>query len=304
MIRHGLRCVNFSIPTIAVFWSICASLNCSGVDCREIFAAPWPTAADPAAAVLTMAGPATAHDAKAVHQNLSLNRGERAKTSAEPAKAPTIVVGFVGGFVRRDNVIHSPVQIAARLRGAYLSGVHVEVFENRHRQDAYRKILQLLDIAHTGKLSAAEKRDARIIIYGMSWGGSETLALARELEAQEIPVLLTIQVDSIAKPRENDELIPANVVEAANFYQANGLLHGRPQIRAEDQERTRILGNFRYDYDANSLRCEGYPWYDRVFTKYHTEIECDPAVWNRVEGLIRAKLPPVPDKNALSGNAE
>ncbi len=114
----------------------------------------------------------------------------------------------------------------------------------------------------------------------------------------------SIQVDSIAKPRENDEVIPANVAEAANFYQANGLLHGRPQIRAEDQERTRILGNFRYDYNANSLRCEGYPWYDRVFTKYHTEIECDPAVWNRVEGLIRAKLPPVLDKNALSGNAE
>ena len=304
MILHRLRCVNFSIPTIAVFWSVCASLTCSAVNCREIFAAAWPTAANPAAAVLTIAGPATGHDAKAVHQNLSSNRGERAKTSAEPAKAPTIVVGFVGGFVRRDNAIHSPVQIAARLRGAYLAGVHVEVFENHHRQDAYRKILQLLDIAHTGKLSAAEKRDARIIIYGMSWGGSETLALARELEAQEIPVLLTIQVDSIAKPRENDEVIPANVAEAANFYQANGLLHGRPQIRAEDQEHTRILGNFRYDYNANSLRCEGYPWYDRVFTKYHTEIECDPAVWNRVEGLIRAKLPPVLDKNALSGNAE
>src|ERR1700747_614232 len=298
MIPHGLRCVNFSIPTIAMFWSVCASLTCSGVNCREIFAAPWPTAADPAAAVLTIGGHATGTDAKAVHQNLSSNRGERAKTGTAPAKAPTIVVGFVGGFVRRDNAIHSPVQIAARLRGAYPWGVHVEVFENRHRQDAYRKILQLLDIAHTGKLSAAEKRDARIIIYGMSWGGSETLALARELEAQEIPVLLTIQVDSIAKPGENDEVIPANVAEAANFYQANGLLHGRPQIRAEDQERTRILGNFRYDYNANSLRCEGYPWYDRVFTKYHTEIECDPAVWNRVEGLIRAKLPPVLDKNA------
>jgi len=287
-----LRCVNFSIPTIAVFWSVCASLTCSAVNCREIFAAAWPTAADPAAVVLTIAGPATGHDAKAVHQNLSSNRGQRAKSSVEPAKAPTIVVGFVGGFVRRDNAIHSPVQIAARLRGAYLSGVHVEVFENHHRQDAYRKILQLLDIAHTGKLSAAEKRDARIIIYGMSWGGSETLALARELEAQEIPVLLTIQVDSVAKPGQNDEVIPANVAEAANFYQTNGLLHGRPQIRAEEQGRTRILGNFRYDYKANSLRCEGYPWYDRVFTKYHTEIECDPAVWNRVEQMIREKLPP------------
>jgi hypothetical protein len=52
-------------------------------------------------------------------------------------------------------------------------------------------------------------------------------------------VLLTIQVDSVAKPGQNDEVIPANVAEAANFYQINGLLHGRPQIRAEEQGRTR-----------------------------------------------------------------
>jgi len=254
--------------------------------------------------VVTIAGLTTRHDAKAVRQNFSSNEAAVAKTSGEHAKTPTIVIGFVGGFVRRDNAVHSPVQIAVRLRSAHLSGVHVEVFENRRRQDAYRKILQLLDTAHTGMLSAAEKRGARIIIYGMSWGGSETLALARELKTQKIPVLLTIQVDSVAKPGQNDEVIPANVAEAANFYQTNGLLHGRPQIRAEEQGRTRILGNFRYDYKANSLRCEGYPWYDRVFTKYHTEIECDPAVWNRVEQMIREKLPPVQDKNALSGNAE
>jgi hypothetical protein len=111
-------------------------------------------------------------------------------------------------------------------------------------------------------------------------------------------------VDSVAKPGQNDEVIPANVAEAANFYQTNGLLHGRPQIRVEEQGRTRILGNFRYDYKANVLRCEGYPWYDLLFTKYHTEIECDPAVWNRVEQMIREKLPSVQDKNALSGNAE
>ena len=262
------------------------------------------TAAGPASAALTMAGLATRQATNGVPQNFGSNEASAAKTSGEPAKTPTIVIGFVGGFVRRDNAVHGPVQIAVRLGSAHLSGVHVEVFENHRRQDAYRRILQLLDTAHTGMPSAAEKRGARIIIYGMSWGGSEALALARELKTQKIPVLLTIQVDSVAKLGQNDEVIPANVAEAANFYQTNGLLHGRPQIRAEEQERTRILGNFRYDYKANSLRCEGYPWYDRVFTKYHTEIECDPAVWNRVEQMIREKLPPERDQDALSGNAE
>src|SRR5579863_8625760 len=125
----------------------------------------------------------------------------------------------------------------------------------------------------------------------MSWGGSETVALARELGAQKIPVLLTIQVDSVAKLGENDAVIPANVAEAANFYQAEGLLHGQAAIRAVEGASTRILGNFRIAYGEKALNCESYPWYDRVFLKYHTEIECDPAVWKQVESLIRTKLP-------------
>jgi len=207
------------------------------------------------------------------------------------AKAPVIVVGFVGGFVRHDNAAHGPVQMAARIRDGYRSGVQVKVFENRRREQAYQEILKLLDADHDGKLSEEEKRSAQIVIYGMSWGGSETVALARELGEQKIPVLLTIQVDSVAKMGQNDAVIPANVAEAANFYQAEGLLHGQREIRATDGASTRILGNFRFEYGSKTLKCENYPWYDRVFMKYHTEIECDPAVWSQVESLIRGKLP-------------
>lgn len=216
-----------------------------------------------------------------------------------PAKSPVIVIGFVGGFVRHDDAVHSGVQLAARLRNAYSVGVHAEVFENRRREEAYAKIWKLLDANHDGTLSEEEKQAARIIIYGMSWGGSETVALARELQSQNIPVLLTIQVDSVAKKGQNDKLIPANVEEAANFYQPDGLLHGQPEIQAENPSRTRILGNFRYEYGTKPIECENYPWYDRLFTKQHTEIECDPAVWGRVESLIRSKLP-TPGENATA----
>ena len=123
----------------------------------------------------------------------------------------------------------------------------------------------------------------------MSWGGSETVALARELEKEKIPVLLTIQVDSIAKMRENDELIPANVAQAVNFYQQDGLLHGKSKIYAADPRRTEILGNFRFDYKTKQIDCGGYPWYARLFMRPHIEIESDPAVWNQVESLIRSK---------------
>lgn len=241
------------------------------------------------ALVLLFAGVFAASGQNATATSLPLDEPTGQSSSA---KAPVIVVGFVGGFVRHDNAVHSPVQLASRIRDGYPSGVHVEVFENRRREQAYQEILKLLDADHDGKLSEEEKRAAQIIIYGMSWGGSETVALARELGTQKIPVLLTIQVDSVAKMGQDDAVIPANVAEAANFYQAEGFLHGESGIRAADAKSTRILGNFRFSYGDKTLKCENYPWYDRVFMKYHTEIECDPAVWKQVESLIRSKLPP------------
>jgi hypothetical protein len=208
------------------------------------------------------------------------------------AKAPSIVIGFVGGFVRHDDTVHSPVQLAEQIRKDYPSSVYVKVFENHRREQAHQVILKLLDTNHNGTLSDEEKGNARIIIYGMSWGGSETVALARELQAEKIPVLLTIQVDSVEKMQANDEIIPANVTEAVNFYESDGFVHGRSEIRAEDPSRTKILGNFRFSYISMPADCENYPWWDRWFVKPHTEIECDPAVWKRVESLIRSKLPP------------
>jgi surfactin synthase thioesterase subunit len=188
-------------------------------------------------------------------------------------------------------MVHSAVQVAAHLRRDYPSGVYVEVIENRRREKAYADIVRFVDTDRNGTLSATEKRNARIILYGHSWGASEAVALARDLEREGIPVLLTVQVDSVPKPGENDQVIPANVAEAANFYQLNGFLHGEPQIRAADPARTHIIGNFRFDYKANPIDCKQYPWYDRVFMKSHTEIECDPRVWTQVESLIHSRLP-------------
>ncbi|HEV2686965.1 MAG TPA: hypothetical protein VGV35_00385 [Bryobacteraceae bacterium] len=209
------------------------------------------------------------------------------------AAPEAIVIGFVGGFVRHNNAIHLEVQLAKRLSNDYPSGVQVRVYENHRGRQARLDILRLLDTNGDGTLSAEEKGRARIVIYGHSWGASETVALARALARDGIPVLLTIQVDSVRKPGEDDAWIPANVAQAVNFYQSDGLLHGRPRIRAVDSSRTQILGNFQFDYKANPVSCEGYPWFSRVFTKPHIEIESDPAVWQQVESLIRSKFPPM-----------
>jgi len=205
---------------------------------------------------------------------------------------PVLVIGFVGGFIRHDDPVHSEVQLAARLRKAYPSGVDVETFESYHGEHARKTILSLLDADHDGTLTPSEKQNARIILYGHSWGASEAITVARELQKDGIPVLLTIQVDSVSKIHQNDAVIPANVARAANFYETNGIVHGQTAIRAADPARTKIIGNFRFDYKASPYTCNEYPWYDRIFVKPHTQIECDPNVWKQAEDLIRADLPP------------
>ena len=208
--------------------------------------------------------------------------------------AGAIVIGFVGGYVAHDNAVHGEVQLARRLSGDPPAGTQVRVFENHHGEQAHQEVLRLLDTDRDGTLSPEEKRAARIAIYGHSWGASEAVALARALERERIPVLLTVQVDSVQKWGEDDASIPPNVAQAVNYFQVDGLLHGRARIHAADTTRTEILGNFRFAYKAKPVSCDGHSWFARTFMRPHIEIESDPAVWGLVESLIRARLQPTP----------
>jgi hypothetical protein len=215
---------------------------------------------------------------------------DAATLMAHSRPSSAIVIGFVGGFVSHNDLRHSEVQLANTLRSEYKGQAHVAVFENRHRQDAYTSVLKWLDGDGDPGLSDTEKTHARIILYGHSWGASAVVALARQLQAAHIPVLLTIQVDSISKPGFDDHLIPANVERAVNFFQTGGALHGEQTIAAADPERTEILGDFRFDYKTQPAPCSTYPWFARHFMKGHTSIECDPKVWSRIESLITRYL--------------
>jgi hypothetical protein len=206
------------------------------------------------------------------------------------AKPPAMIIGFVGGFISHDNPVHSEVQLAARLRKEFPAGVDIQTYESYRGEKARQAVLKLLDTNYDGSITIKEKQKARIIIYGHSWGGAEAIYLARALEKDGVPVLLTLQVDSICAPGKDDLTIPANVAQAANFYQAHGLLRGHHNIRAANPARTQIIGNLEFDYRKSPLTRSEYPWYDRAFAKPHTQIECDPAIWNQVDSLIRKSL--------------
>jgi pimeloyl-ACP methyl ester carboxylesterase len=205
----------------------------------------------------------------------------------------SIVVGFVGGFVRHDNPYQGPVLLGKSLQRNAPKGTYVRVFENRRRKAAYRTIVQLLDRDHDGTLSDEEKAQARIVLYGHSWGAAAAVLLARDLRRLGIPVLLTVQVDSVAKFWQHDGIIPENVAAAVNFYQTHGIIHGRAEITAADPAKTQILGNYRFDYKQEPVKCEGLSWSDRLFTPTHAQSDCDPHLWTQVENLVRQRLEPV-----------
>jgi hypothetical protein len=201
-----------------------------------------------------------------------------------------IIIGFVGGFAKRDDLKHPEVLFASHLRSRYGSAIHAEVFGNHEGKTAVQRTIEWLDSDKDGSLTATEKEAEKIIVYGHSWGASQALAFARELARRGVPVALTIQIDSIRKLGQNDRRVPPNVAKAANFYQRRGFTRGQSRIIADDAERTNILGNFHMTYEDHHIKCDNYPWLPRVLNKPHHEIENDPRIWDQIASLIASEL--------------
>jgi hypothetical protein len=209
-----------------------------------------------------------------------------AVVASSQTDSPFIVIGFLGGFVSHDEPHHPEVQMIQALRREFPQRAYFGLFENRKVGEAYQTILSLLGAKEGGRLSDDEKRQARIVLFGHSWGASAVIALSKRLARVSIPVILTVQVDSVAKPLQNDHVIPSNVLQAANFYQARGLIRGRAKIIPADPSRTTILGNFRWRYKEEPSECRDFSWPARLLTKSHIAIECDSKVWSEVRTLI------------------
>lgn len=222
----------------------------------------------------------------------SANTAEQALIAASQLHKtiPTLVVGFVGGFVHTDDARHSEVQLARTLKVTYGDRVNVKIFTNHDRVHAQKAIVDWWNGIGGNMLPQSSTPAARIILFGHSWGASTVIYVTRELEREGIPVVLTIQVDSVRKNGEDDSVIPANVVDAVNFYQSKGLIHGSTAITAADPSRTTILGNFEFKYQKKPAACRAYPWYDRFFFKTHTAIECDPRVGSQIQDLIDSRV--------------
>ena len=242
------------------------------------------------------ASPATSvcHNAEVtaqVREALRLVCAQRGSDEAFASAQRLIVIGFLGGFAKSGDTKHPEVWFGAYLRENYSSAIEVSVISNHQWRRAKSDVLRLLDANHDGVLTDAERGQAKIILYGHSWGASQALAFARELKRLGIPVLLTIQIDTVSKPGQNPSLIPSNVRAAINFFQSGGPLHGRSEVFAEDPKKTEIIGNFHMTYDeGRRIDCRNYPWFARTFNKPHHEIENDARVWKQIALVIDSRL--------------
>ena len=210
---------------------------------------------------------------------------QRLSDLATPTPLPpesTLVIGFLGGFERWNDDHRSVRQLTLKLREK--PGVYAESISNRRRAAALKLIRQALDTNRDGKLDPEERARARVILYGQSWGGAAALDTARELDRLGVPVLLTVQVDSVGL---HDRVVPANVLAAVNYYQHDPLtFQGQRDIRAADPTKTRILGNFRSSYSRRPVDQANASWARRTFGGGHAKMELDAKIWSQVERHI------------------
>lgn len=217
----------------------------------------------------------------------ALRQGQRYSDFITPAPLGPreyLVLGFLGGWEPWNNEKRWVRKLALKLRSQNIPGVHVETLANSERKLALELIENVFDKDQDGALERAERDAVRLILYGHSFGGAAVVKLARRLEDRNIPVLLTVQIDSVGL---NDGKIPPNVQAAANLYQPNGwFIKGEKPIRAEDPQKTEILGNFAYDYGEKQVDLSHVGWFKKLFRSAHTKIGNDPDVWAEVEKLI------------------
>ncbi len=179
-------------------------------------------------------------------------------------------------------------RLALKLRSMQLPGVHVETVENTRRGTALKLIRSAFDHNQDGVLDEQERASVRLILYGQSFGGAAVVKLARQLQKTDLPVLLTVQIDSVGW---GDAVIPSNVASAANLYQRDGLfIRGEPQVRAEDPAKTKILGNFTFSYRDRNIDLSKVPWHKKIFRTAHAKMELDAEVWAKVEEIILTAL--------------
>jgi pimeloyl-ACP methyl ester carboxylesterase len=168
------------------------------------------------------------------------------RNSSIAGKSPDcsiLYVGFVGALEPPDNKDSGVVQLRDLLRGTGYPDVCAESFSPYVWPTAVSWLLKHFPSQAIPSTPGQIFHAPKVILVGHSMGGWAALAVARELRAHDIPIELTIQVDSVGI---TDHTVPNNVKSAAIFH-ANDVLVWltTKHLRAEDPAHTKIFSDVR-----------------------------------------------------------
>jgi hypothetical protein len=175
------------------------------------------------------------------------NPGSPASANIAPLQKPPscriIYLGFVGALETSGNKRSGVVQIRDILQTKEYSDVCAKSFSPYTWTDGRDWLLHYFP-SHDGPLTPEELQQApKVILVGHSMGGWAMLSVARDLRSREIPVELTIQVDSVGIA---DHTIPRNVKSAAIFHANDVLMFMTTKnVKCEDPNYTKMVADIR-----------------------------------------------------------
>jgi hypothetical protein len=161
--------------------------------------------------------------------------------SAVSPSCKIIYLGFVGALEPPDNKYSGVVQIRDVLRGSGFGDVCASSY-SPYVWTMGRDWLLKHFPAHEGALTPAELLLCpKVILVGHSMGGWAMMSVARELRSRNIPVELTIQVDSVGI---TDQTVPRNVKNGALFHAHDVLMFMTTRhLKMEDPRMTKLVAN-------------------------------------------------------------
>jgi hypothetical protein len=157
------------------------------------------------------------------------------------ASCRIIYLGFVGALEPSQNKHSGVVQIGETLRGVDYPDVCAKSYSPYVWTDGLDWLLKHFP-AHSGALTSKELQHCpKVILVGHSMGGWAMLSVARRLRSRDIPVELTIQVDSVGI---TDYTVPRNVKSGAIFHARDVLMPlTTKHLRLEDASHTKMLAD-------------------------------------------------------------
>ena len=166
-------------------------------------------------------------------------------TATPATNCRILYLGFVGALEPAGNKHSGVVQIRKTLQEKEYSDVCANSFSPYVWTDGRDWLLKHFP-AHAGPLTPAElEQSPKVILVGHSMGGWALMSVARELRSRDIPVELTIQVDSVGI---TDYTIPRNVKTVAIFHANDVLMFMTTKhVRLEDPAHTKVLEDVKVD---------------------------------------------------------